>query len=223
MPRPSKIKKKKNVIVEEIVFKKKPNSKEHDLFEFNITRNQEKFVIYSPIFENSFNFDINEVARLDKKISELRASPIRKKVHKEFLTAKSDREKLLSRLNFSFVFDKSHNIGAFRKNFNNFLEKTIRCIEHEKKIKIINCVDPHLKIFSKVTEIMVLLKLKNGLRIRKKIRTNYELFKMTEGKLVRSRLLILPTFKITIIKKLTENEYRFTVNNDIVGLDLEIL
>ena len=103
------------------------------------------------------------------------------------------------------------------------MEQTIRCIENEKKIKIINCVEPDLKILTKLTEIIVLLKLKNGPRIRKKIRSNYELFKMTQGKKVRAKLLILPTFKITITKKLTGNEYRFTVNNDVVGLDLEVL
>ena len=222
MPRPSKFNH-KNKNVEKIVLKKNPNSKDHDLFEFNIIINQKKFVISSPCFENSFNFDMNELASLDKKISELRSSPLRKKVHKEFLTAKSDREKLLSRLNFSFTFDKYNDIASFRKNFNNLLEKTIKCIEDEKKIKLINCVKPDLKIFTKITEIIVFLKLKNGPRIRKKIRTNYELFKMTQGKKVRAKLLILPTFKITVTKKSNGNEYRFTVNNDIIGLNLEIL
>ena len=223
MPRPSKFNHKKNINVGKVVLKLNPNSEDTNLLKFNITRNQKKFVIPSPCFENSFNFDMNEVTRLDKKISELRSSPLRKKVYKEFLTAKSDKEKLLSKLNFSYTFDKSNDIASFRKKFNLLLEQTIRCIENEKKIKIINCVEPDLKILTKLTEIIVLLKLKNGPRIRKKIRSNYELFKMTQGKKVRAKLLILPTFKITITKKLTGNEYRFTVNNDVVGLDLEVL
>ena len=59
MPRPSKFNHKKNINVGKVVLKLNPNSEDTNLLKFNITRNQKKFVIPSPCFENSFNFDMN--------------------------------------------------------------------------------------------------------------------------------------------------------------------